>query len=137
MDAHDGRGAEPLRPRRRHILPVAPLEDRKPHARPDEEGIAGAVLEQVETSANIVYRAPTSDLLELAAAFASCRAVVSNDTGPLHLSAAVGTPTCGIYRRGLPHFLLPEPHRTIVAPERDISRVSVADVAAAASELLH
>jgi ADP-heptose:LPS heptosyltransferase len=33
----------------------------------------------------------------LAALFARCALVVSNDTGPLHLAAAVGAPTVGIY----------------------------------------
>jgi ADP-heptose:LPS heptosyltransferase len=33
----------------------------------------------------------------LAAAYEQCALVVGNDTGPLHLAAAVGTPTVGIY----------------------------------------
>ncbi|WP_431973643.1 glycosyltransferase family 9 protein [Micromonospora haikouensis] len=33
----------------------------------------------------------------LAACYAGCALVVSNDTGPLHLAAAVGTPTVGVY----------------------------------------
>jgi ADP-heptose:LPS heptosyltransferase len=33
----------------------------------------------------------------LAAVYARCSVVVSNDTGPRHLAAAVGTPTVGIY----------------------------------------
>jgi hypothetical protein len=33
----------------------------------------------------------------LAAAYAGCRVVVSNDTGPLHLAAAVGTPAVGLF----------------------------------------
>ncbi|WP_089154495.1 glycosyltransferase family 9 protein [Micromonospora sp. NBS 11-29] len=33
----------------------------------------------------------------LAAAYADCALVVSNDTGPLHLAAAVGAPTVGIF----------------------------------------
>jgi ADP-heptose:LPS heptosyltransferase len=33
----------------------------------------------------------------LAGLFAGCAVVVSNDTGPLHLAAAVGAPTVGVY----------------------------------------
>jgi ADP-heptose:LPS heptosyltransferase len=33
----------------------------------------------------------------LAAAYADCTVVVSNDTGPLHLAAAVGTPAVGLF----------------------------------------
>ena len=33
----------------------------------------------------------------LAATYAACTVVVSNDTGPLHLAAAVGTPAVGLF----------------------------------------
>ncbi len=81
-------------------------------------------------------RAPTATLLELAAALEDSDAAVCNDTGPLHLSIAVGTPTCGIYRRPLPHFLAPPPHRQVIAPDQQIDRVSVDEVLAEARELL-
>ena len=48
-------------------------------------------------------RAPASPVVDavsvggLAALFAECAAVVANDTGPLHLAAAVGAPTVGIF----------------------------------------
>ncbi|NKB89519.1 MAG: hypothetical protein GKS06_14985 [Acidobacteria bacterium] len=105
-------------------------------AGPDESAEAEAVVREARAAGCVIYRASTADLLELAAALEFCDALVGNDTGPLHLSAAVGTPTCGIYRRALPHFLLPEPHRAVVAPDLDVSRVEVADVATAAAELL-
>jgi ADP-heptose:LPS heptosyltransferase len=37
------------------------------------------------------------DLGGLAALYAACDVVISNDTGPRHLAAAVGTPTVGVY----------------------------------------
>lgn len=43
---------------------------------------------------------PAVDLLSiggLAALYERCALVISNDTGPRHLAAAVGTPTVGIY----------------------------------------
>ena len=107
-------------------------------AGPDEGHIAEAVVNAVaetELQGRLVA-APTGTLLELAAAFESCAVAVSNDTGPLHLSIAVGTPTCGIYRRPLPHFLAPPPHRHVVAPDRQVDRVAVDEVLASARELL-
>jgi ADP-heptose:LPS heptosyltransferase len=83
-----------------------------------------------------VVHAPTASLLELAAAFEDCALAICNDTGPLHLSAAVGTPTCGIYRRPLAHFLLPPPHSCVVAPDLQIDRIEVAAVLAATTSML-
>jgi ADP-heptose:LPS heptosyltransferase len=40
--------------------------------------------------------APETSLLELAALFASCRAYVGSDTGPLHVASLVGTPVVQI-----------------------------------------
>ncbi|MEH0938356.1 glycosyltransferase family 9 protein [Micromonospora psammae] len=42
----------------------------------------------------------TLSLGGLAAAYAGCELVVSNDTGPLHLAGAVGTATVGVYWLG-------------------------------------
>lgn len=73
----------------------------------------------------------------LAAALQSCLATISNDTGPMHLSIAVGTPTLGIFRRSMPHFLPPAPHRHVVVPGgREIVDLSVEAVAAEARLLL-
>jgi heptosyltransferase-1 len=41
--------------------------------------------------------APPTDLDELAALLRRCSLMVASDTGPLHLSAAVGTPTLGLF----------------------------------------
>lgn len=41
--------------------------------------------------------APATDLLELAASLAVARAVVGGDTGPVHLAAALGTPTVAVH----------------------------------------
>lgn len=43
-----------------------------------------------------------SDLLLLAAGLAACRLVVANDSGPLHLAAAVGTPAVSLWGAGDP-----------------------------------
>jgi heptosyltransferase-1 len=41
--------------------------------------------------------APPTDLGELTALLRRCRLMIANDTGPLHLAAALGTPALGLY----------------------------------------
>jgi len=41
--------------------------------------------------------APATTLLQLAALLTRCRVFVGGDTGPLHLAAAVGTPTVALF----------------------------------------
>lgn len=59
---------------------------------PGEEAIAG----QVATQSQAIL-APPTDLSALAALVRRCRVVVVNDTGPMHLSVAVGTPTLAMF----------------------------------------
>ncbi|PWR14479.1 glycosyl transferase, partial [Micromonospora sicca] len=57
------------------------------------------VVEAVVAAAGVPVRPQvgTLSLGGLAACYAGCALMVSNDTGPLHLAAAVGTPTVGVY----------------------------------------
>lgn len=57
------------------------------------------VVDRVVEAAGVPLRPQvgTLGLGALAACYADCALVVSNDTGPLHLAAAVGTATVGIY----------------------------------------
>ncbi len=48
-----------------------------------------------------------TDLAQLAAGIASCDLLVTNDTGPLHLAAAVGTPTVSLWGAGDPRVTGP------------------------------
>jgi len=50
----------------------------------------------VAAEANAVV-APASNLDELAALIRRCTVIASNDTGPMHLSVATGTPTVGLF----------------------------------------
>lgn len=61
---------------------------------PGEEGLAGAV---VETSAGAARVAPPTRLADLLALCRAASLMVSGDTGPLHMAAAVGTPTVSLF----------------------------------------
>jgi len=60
-----------------------------------------------------------TDLPLLAAGLAACELVVSNDSGPLHLAAAVGTRTVSLWGAGDPAITGPPPgpHRVVRHPE--------------------
>lgn len=59
---------------------------------PDEADLA----QNSAASTNARF-APRTDLIELATLFYRADCVVTCDTGPMHLSVALGTPTCGIF----------------------------------------
>jgi heptosyltransferase I len=61
---------------------------------PGEEGLAGAV---VETSGGAARVAPPTRLADLLALSRAASLMVSGDTGPLHIAAAVGTPTVALF----------------------------------------
>ncbi len=63
---------------------------------PGERELAAPVLAAVSADrlVDLVDRAP---LMTLAAAFERCRLVVANDSGLMHLSAAAGAPTLGLF----------------------------------------
>lgn len=41
--------------------------------------------------------APKSTLLQMAALISKCNAIISNDSGPMHIAAAIGIPTIGLF----------------------------------------
>ena len=73
---------------------------------------------------------------QLVSAQARLTAFISNDTGPVHIAAAVGTPVIVILDRPDPHSFTPvgEHHRLIGA--RTIAEIPVADVYRAAHEMI-
>ncbi len=107
-------------------------------AGPGEQEIARQVVEEAARHrlADRVADGGYGNLATLAAAFEQCSATVSNDTGPLHLSVAVGTPTLGIFSTGNPHFIPPPPHGHVVAPGEQIDAITVDQVATAVHKLL-
>lgn len=103
---------------------------------PEEAGVAGRVRAAFSPSALIFDRLTLS---QLASAAANLKLLVSNDSGPMHLAAAVGTPVLlllGAPVRG-PYWFGPvgEHHRVIV--QRTLLDINVAEVHAAASSMLH
>ncbi|HJO03368.1 MAG TPA: glycosyltransferase family 9 protein [Acidobacteriota bacterium] len=135
--------ADKLWPPERFAQLARRLSNDVPHsflifAGPGEQAITRQVIDHATRQglAGRVVDGGCGDLATLAAAFGSCSATVSNDTGPLHLSAAVGTPTLGIFRDRNPHFIPPPPHRHIVATGGQIETITVDEVADAAHQLL-
>ncbi len=54
-----------------------------------------------------------TSLEELAAALLKCQMVVSNDTGPMHLAAALGVPVLGLFGSTSPSFTGPIPFQGV------------------------
>lgn len=73
---------------------------------------------------------------QLVSAQARLTLFISNDTGPVHIAAAVGTPVIVLFDRPDPHSYTPvgEQHRIIFSPS--VATISVAEVYRTAHELL-
>ncbi len=81
---------------------------------PDERALTAQVAEGGGFDAG-----GQTDIPLLAAALADCKLLVGNDSGPLHLAAAVGTPTVSLWGAGDPQITGPvgKQHRVIRHPE--------------------
>lgn len=66
---------------------------------PSERGLAERVASLIGRRA---HPFEGLNLIELAALISTCHLFVSNDTGPMHLAAAVGVPTLGLFGPGDP-----------------------------------
>ena len=72
---------------------------------PNENSLATEFCSRVGSTC--VISAPDRPLPQLAALFSRCHILVSNDTGPMHLGAAVGVPTLGLFSVARPHHYRP------------------------------
>jgi ADP-heptose:LPS heptosyltransferase len=64
---------------------------------PAERAYVAGMLAHLRTPERVIDLAGRTSLPELVALFAEAKLLVSNDTGPLHLACAVGTPTVSIF----------------------------------------
>jgi ADP-heptose:LPS heptosyltransferase len=87
---------------------------------PEESSIAGR-LRSLFPSGTVILDKLT--VPQLAAAQARLAVFVSNDTGPMHIAAAVGTPVVVVLQQRAPHTYLP-----IGSRHRFISRAEIADI---------
>jgi ADP-heptose:LPS heptosyltransferase len=91
---------------------------------PEEETIKENLARELRPSATII----STDLLTTAALLRRCRLVIANDSGLMHLAAAAGAPTLGIFGptdenrvgpRGQQSYTIRAPH---TRPEYDVNR---------------
>ncbi|MCA9058167.1 MAG: glycosyltransferase family 9 protein, partial [Planctomycetaceae bacterium] len=87
---------------------------------------------------NLTSRTSLMQLVEL---IRNARLVIANDSGPLHMAAALGTPVLGIYAPTLPEQTGPYPlshprNNVIVAPHRNLHQLSSDAVLARARQIL-
>jgi heptosyltransferase-1 len=78
------------------------------------------------------------DLYELAQLYQQCAVVISNDTGPMHLAAAVGTPVIALFGPTDPALVGPygDGHVVIRSPNGDMRGIGVDHVLAAVQKFL-
>ena len=72
---------------------------------PNEESLSSEFCRRVQSTR--VIPAPNLALPQLAALFNRCHVLVSNDTGPMHLGAAAGVPTLGLFSVARPDHYRP------------------------------
>jgi len=82
-----------------------------------EADLTRRIVEEAPGAADVGGR---TDLPALAGGLASCAAVVANDTGPMHLAAALGRPVVGIFGAGDPAQTRPLAARSEVVRRADL-----------------
>lgn len=100
---------------------------------PEERAFVGDVRRQFPPSTIILDRLT---IPELAAAQARLAAFVSNDTGPMHVASAVGTPVVLLLDKRAPESYLPQGDRHHVIYNSAIEDISVDEVYEATRSIL-
>ena len=89
---------------------------------------------------NIINLAAKTNLRQLAGILKRCRLLISGDSGPMHLAAAVGTPVLAIFRNDLPGKTAkrwgPWGKGHIVIEKSSLSDITVDEVLEKAKEML-
>jgi ADP-heptose:LPS heptosyltransferase len=100
---------------------------------PEERALVKTIRESFTGSTIILDRL---SIPQLAAALARLSVFVSNDTGPLHLATAVGTPVVMLLDRPTPNSFIPFGVKNRVIYSRAIEEIAPEEVHAAVRELL-
>jgi ADP-heptose:LPS heptosyltransferase len=100
---------------------------------PEERGLAKEIRQQFPGSVVILDQLT---IPQLAAAQARLAAFVSNDTGPMHIASAVGTPVVLLLDKRAPESYLPQGDRHRVIYNSVISDISVEEVYTATRSIL-
>jgi heptosyltransferase-2 len=100
----------------------------------DEEPVR-AMVEALHTPFEVINNQP---IREVASAISFADLVVSNDTGIMHIAAAVGTPVLSLFGPTDPGEWAPtgERHRYIRGEDREIGKIPFDDVLRTANEML-
>lgn len=88
---------------------------------PDDVSLADEIRERAASKP--LSLAGKLDLLQLAAVLERCNAVVSGDTGPMHMATAVGTPVIALFGAADPARTGPVGRGHIVLQARDVACV--------------
>jgi len=100
---------------------------------PEEGSLRDGVISASEGRWTILEPA---SLLELAAVLSTADVVIGNDTGPIHLAAAVGTPIILLMQAAAPDRYLPLAERLTVHRGGELDDISVDDVFASVKNTL-
>jgi ADP-heptose:LPS heptosyltransferase len=103
---------------------------------PKEPGPAHAVADGLRARGVTAPIVPPLPLAEFAGVLSALDLLVCNDSGVMHLAAAIGVPTVSMHSLGDPREWAPQSERAIALRGEPIARVSVEDVLAAARSLL-
>lgn len=100
---------------------------------PEESGLV-AEMRKLFPPATIFFDKLT--IYQLASAQARLTVFVSNDTGPMHIAAAVGTSVVALLDRPTPHIFIPVGDRHRVMLGKTVREITVEDVYKVTHELL-
>lgn len=95
----------------------------------------------VSDPSRVINLTSRSSLLQLVELLRRARLVIANDSGPLHIAAALGRPTLGLFGPTPPSRFGPYPsdlarNNVLMAPEGDLSRLTCEAVMDKTSEIL-
>ena len=85
---------------------------------PAETGIADEIAEIIDDPFSLLNVAGKTGLRELAALISECDALVTNDSGPMHIGYAVGTPVAAIFGSTSPEHTGPNGFESVVVREK-------------------